>query len=114
MRSIQSVRSLCACNSMKWLRLGWVSVDRRNVFKRWSVENVLSAVAVVMGKVKNILVSLYTSPKNTLLLPIVFKRSAMVRSANFVVALIVGFNQIWKHLQLNFEVRNIHIFGVQC
>ena len=38
-----------------------------------------SAVAVVTGKVKNILVSLYTSLKNTLLLPTVFKRSAMVR-----------------------------------
>ena len=33
-RSIQSVHSLCACNNIEWLRLGWVSVDRRNVFKR--------------------------------------------------------------------------------
>ena len=51
-----------------WLRLGWVSVDRSKVFKRRSAEKVLSAVAVVTGMVKNILVSLYTSLNNVLLL----------------------------------------------
>ena len=80
MRSIQSVRSLCACNNMMWLRLDWVSVDRRNVFKRRSAENVLSAVEVVTGIVKNIFVSLYTSLNNALLLLTLFNSSAIVRT----------------------------------
>lgn len=81
------------------------------------MENVLSAVAIVMGKGKNILVSLYTSLKNTAVansLQEICNGAKICNSTNVVVALIVGFNQIWKYLQLKFEVRNIHIFGIQC
>ena len=88
--SMPSVRSLCACNNITWLRLGWVNVDRRNVFNRRSAENVLSAVEVVTGMVKNILVSLYTSLNNDLLLLTLFNSSAIVRnSTDFLLAVIV-------------------------
>ena len=92
MSLIVSVLSLCMYKSMVWLRRGWDIVDRRKVLRRLRAENVLSAVAVVTGSVKNICSSLKTSDNISFPIPTSFMISQIVRTfVTFFTGTVFGF-----------------------
>ena len=76
---IDSVSSILI-NLQQWLSRGWDIVDSRYVLRRLRAEYILSLVAVVTGRVKNIRSSLRTSDIISFPMPTLFMTTQIVRT----------------------------------